>query len=241
MRCIRAQVVGTAEEDAAGVLPVDTWVRRRRHNGPLRLQWLFSCSGSNKRLIRWFMELQPYRDNMIIKYRPGRVHTNADPLSRAPLPVCNTVVTCNTVSAATVESDFVSLITFGYVADPHFSSILRDLGPMEQHIRYSRLQSQEDGILLYIQPGQDYARICIPNTTRPYNIRARILRDHHDATFCGHLGTTNTLNAVARKFFWHGMTKDTDDYVRSCNKCQLNRSGNKTYGLHQALPVPPQR
>ncbi|KAI5454141.1 hypothetical protein NCC49_005131 [Naganishia albida] len=48
------------------------------------LQWLFDFTGSNRRLVRWSMELQPYRDWMTIKYREGRVHTNADPLSRAP-------------------------------------------------------------------------------------------------------------------------------------------------------------
>jgi hypothetical protein len=95
--------------------------------------------------------------------------------------------------------------------------------------------------MLYIQPGDDYARICIPHITKPYNLRAQILHDHHDATFCGHLGTTKTLNTVSRKFYWPGLTKDVKDYVRSCNKCQLNKASNISYGLHQALPIPPHR
>jgi len=37
------------------------------------------------------------------------------------------------------------------------------------------------------------------------------------------------------------MTKDAKDYVRSCNKCQLNKDSNISYGLHQALPIPPHR
>jgi hypothetical protein len=77
------------------------------------LQWLFTFCGSNKRLIRWSMELQPYREHMTIKYRAGRVHTNADPLSRAPLAECNAVALCNTVSAATVESDFKTYLANG--------------------------------------------------------------------------------------------------------------------------------
>jgi hypothetical protein len=217
------------------------------------LQWLFSFNGSNKRLIRWSMELQAYKDNMDIKYRAGRVHTNADPLSRAPLPECNIVeasnfedltdafAECNTVSAATVESDVLSFVSSGYSLDPDFIAIMKEMDPHDNHIKHHRFRMQNDGILLYIQPGEDYARICIPNITKPYNLRAQILHDHHDATFCGHLGTSKTLNAVARKFYWPGMTRDVKDYVRSCNKCQLNKAGNKTYGLHQALPIPPQR
>lgn len=52
------------------------------------LQWLFTFCGPNKRLIRWSVELQPYREHMVIKCRAGRTHTNADPLSRALLAEC---------------------------------------------------------------------------------------------------------------------------------------------------------
>lgn len=37
--------------------------------------------------------------------------------------------------------------------------------------------------MLYIQPGDEYTRICIPNITTPDNLPAQILHDHHDATF----------------------------------------------------------
>lgn len=55
------------------------------------LQWLFTFCGFNKRPIRFSMKLQPYREHMTIKYRAGRVHTNADSSSRAPLAECQTV------------------------------------------------------------------------------------------------------------------------------------------------------
>ena len=213
------------------------------------LQWLFSFTGPNKRLIRWAMELQPYRENMTIKYRPGRVHTNADPLSRAPLPVCNVseagcsenAILCNTVSAVQVEAEFTDFISSGYITDPYFHKILQEPDPEDKHIRHNRFRLQDNGILLYVQPGEDQMRICIPHITKPYNLRAQILHDYHDSDMCGHLGTTKTLNAVARRSYWPSMTKDVKDYVRSCNKCQANKAGNKAYGLHQALPVPPHR
>jgi transposase InsO family protein len=49
------------------------------------------------------------------------------------------------------------------------------------------------------------------------------------------------MDSVAKQFYWPGLTKDVKDYVRSCHKCQLNKSGNKTYGSHQPLQVPPSR
>lgn len=62
------------------------------------LQWLLDFTGTNKRLVRWSTELQSYRPHMNIHYRAGRVHSNADPLSRAPLPECNWSSQCATIS-----------------------------------------------------------------------------------------------------------------------------------------------
>ena len=135
----------------------------------------------------------------------------------------------------------MNFVSSGYATDPHFATIIQDPSLRDPHIRHHRFRMQSDGILLYIQPGEEYARICIPNITKPFNLRAQILHDHHDADFSGHLGTAKTLNAVARKFYWQGMTKDVKDYVRSCNSCQINKAAPKPYGLHQALPIAPYR
>lgn len=55
------------------------------------LQWLFDFKGPNRRLVRWSLELQPFRDYMTIQYRGGKKHANVDPLSRAPMAVCNAI------------------------------------------------------------------------------------------------------------------------------------------------------
>jgi hypothetical protein len=81
------------------------------------LQWLSDFSGTNKRLVRWSMDLQPYREHMTIKYRAGKVHTNVDPLSRAPLPVCNNISTID------VDSDFSKMVAEGYQTDQAFKTI----------------------------------------------------------------------------------------------------------------------
>jgi hypothetical protein len=65
----------------------------------LALQWLLDFNGSNKRLVRWSMELQPYRPNMTVRNRAGRVHDNADPLSCAPLPTTNATEICNNTNS----------------------------------------------------------------------------------------------------------------------------------------------
>ena len=45
------------------------------------LQWLDHLKGSNLRLARWSLALQPYK--FIIVHRAGQLNGNADALSRA--------------------------------------------------------------------------------------------------------------------------------------------------------------
>jgi hypothetical protein len=58
---------------------------------------------------------------MTIKYREGRVHTNADPLSRAPLPECDTITVLDT------PQDFTDSLVEGYARDPYFQRVLEGI------------------------------------------------------------------------------------------------------------------
>jgi hypothetical protein len=75
------------------------------------LQWLFDFKGPNRRLVRWSLELQSFRDYMTIKYREGKKHANVDPLSRAPIAACNAIRKARTgpaVDAASTEPPIAS-------------------------------------------------------------------------------------------------------------------------------------
>jgi hypothetical protein len=201
------------------------------------LQWLFDFSGTNKRLVRWSMDLQPYREHMTIKYPAGKVHTNVDPLSRAPLPICNNISTID------IDSDFSKLVAEGYQTDQAFKTIEASLNsddPLPQFDRFSI--NRVDGLIHYRQPGDEHLRLCFPEALSTGDrLRLQVLGDIHDCQIAGHLGVTKIMNAVAQLFYWPGLTKDVKDYVRSCHKCQLNKSADKSYGLHRPLPLPSSR
>lgn len=44
------------------------------------LQWLFNCKNPSSKLVRWRLRLNEYQ--YVIKYKPGRINSNADGLSR---------------------------------------------------------------------------------------------------------------------------------------------------------------
>jgi hypothetical protein len=107
------------------------------------LQWLFDFRGSNRRLVRWSLELQPYRDWMTINYREGRVHLNADPLSRAPLLECNNIMT------AEIPEEFMDSIRNGYPNDPYFQRVTDGLQTDPPLREFDRFSLQENGIITY--------------------------------------------------------------------------------------------
>ena len=48
------------------------------------LKWLFSMKEPKSRIARWIEALSPF--NFTLEYKPGRLHTNADAMSRCPNP-----------------------------------------------------------------------------------------------------------------------------------------------------------
>ena len=56
--------------------------------------------------------------------------------------------------------------------------------------------------------------------------KQQLLQAVHDSVFSGHLGLTKTLTLLQRQFWWPGMKQSVQEYIRSCDQCQRNKSGN---------------
>ena len=79
-------------------------------------------------------------------------------------------------------------------------------------------------------------RIFVPHDEP---LRTRILRIFHDDLTAGHFGIAKTLEAVSRTFYWSKLRQFVEDYVKTCEKCSLNKSSrHKPYGELQPLPIP---
>ena len=74
----------------------------------------------------------------------------------------------------------------------------------------------------------------------PENVptREEILRMNHDDPSAGHFAAKRTIDAIKRKYYWLGMGKDIEEYVRTCSVCQRVRvHHHKPYG--KLNPIPP--
>ena len=67
-------------------------------------------------------------------------------------------------------------------------------------------------------------RLYIPDDTA---LKYDILYWHHDVPWCAHLGIEKTMALVERGFYWPGMSGDIREYIRTCHKCQANKTDRR--------------
>ncbi|CAF1232714.1 unnamed protein product [Didymodactylos carnosus] len=152
-------------------------------------QAMFDFKGSNKRLLNWSLDVQPYREFMTIIHRPGRKHTNIDPLSR------NLIECINNISVVSLSSDLKKEFISSYSFDPYFSNITDILqNPQSQQSDHNIRQKlknflMHDQLLYFVDPGTKNLWLYVPN--RP-ELKSVIFHDSHDAPVAGHLGYTKT-------------------------------------------------
>jgi hypothetical protein len=96
---------------------------------------------------------------------------------------------------------------------------------------YAGFDLRRHGDLWFTAAGQ----VVVPTS----ELRLQVVREHHDTPLAGHFGRTKTLEAVSRGYWWPGMRKDVQQYVRECQSCQEAKASNQAPGgLLQPLPVP---
>jgi len=87
----------------------------------------------------------------------------------------------------------------------------------------------EDGLLYYKDS------LCIPSNEE---ILTEIAKGCQDSTVAGHFGQEKTIQLVTGNFHGEKLTEWINDYIRSCDECQHNKSPRHAkYGLLQPLEV----
>jgi hypothetical protein len=72
-------------------------------------------------------------------------------------------------------------------------------------------------------------------------IRELFIREAHETPYSGHFGTKRTLEALTIGYWWPGMRDEVEEFVKNCEKCQLNKSQTgPLYGKLVPLPEPKQ-
>ena len=157
--------------------------------------------------------------DFMIRYRPGEENTGPDALSRNPIDALQ--ASASGALGMTLEQlrqsqktdslirDMYRYAKYGdFPEDRATTKLLKTLG--------SQILLQDDMIYL------ESTRKGIPQSAVwvvPAHLRQPIIRAAHTSQFAGHGGTFKTLTRINTRYWWPGLPKDVDIFVRRCQTC----------------------
>ena len=157
------------------------------------LQYALKIKDPTSRIARWVLALQEY--SFTVQYKPGRLNSNADALSRPPHQIAFISTT------ETSDSEFKQLLRGEMIPNnsPYFS--FRD-----------QLLSRRDQ--LWFDTG-DKKRLVVPTDQRN-----DILFNAHSI---GHFGIKKTYELVKATYWWPGLFHDVKKLSSQCVICQRRK------------------
>lgn len=213
------------------------------------LLWLNKTKEVNSKVLRWSLHLMEYDFN--IEHCPGKENLAADALSRYPTgepsqeddtdadrmvpPTRNQKIMAE-VELLHVEGEFAgSKSMFERVCqqqDQHpFIKQLKNLLKKTSGIKFpkrvkrwaKRCVLREGGVFKVEerQDGERIERMLLPET-----MVNEILQHFHDTTLAAHPGAKEMARAIAHRYVWPGLSKDVNEYVRSCHQCAKCKANN---------------
>ena len=154
--------------------------------------------------------------------------THADMTREVTMP-SNTIIAA--VPMQTMDETCLNRIRMAGKDDDAWTERKAELSRMKE--RNEQLPNNwelEDGLIYYKN------RLFIQSKE---DLLTEIAKGCHDSKQAGHFGQEKTIELVTRNFYWEKLADWINDYVRSCDECQHNKSARQTkYGLLQPLEVP---
>ena len=194
---------------------------------------------------------------MTITHREGKIHTNADGLSRNALPNDKNnpasdlqeeenVLPVYGINVVDLSDEFFEIVKKGYGRDENIIKIQKILdGNIENKTLIGTLEKPYRelmdegrfrlcGEMLYISSNRSCVIVLGDKATQ-----MEVLRMSHDEILSGHLNVERTKERVQKCAWWKGWSKDVEEYVETCDTCQrANKKTGKRLGLLQKIKDP---
>ena len=194
------------------------------------LKWLKSMKDPPPKIARWIMSLQEY--DFEVHYRPGKLHTNADTMSRISviqevLPVISSTVLKRTelgVEVQKTNANIQHIIQWkeankGIPPDLDKSTLDSEMRSLLN--QWNRLQVENGTLLRQWRPAahlQPQLQIVL---TRKKG--QEILEELHSKPTGGHLGVRKKAAKVQQRYYWPRWMDDVKHYVENCCSCNQRK------------------
>ena len=204
------------------------------------LQWL-SAQKMQGLLSRWALAMQD------IVYRKGSENTNADALSRNPVPD-------NSYSVAATSSQFFTAdISRAQLNDPVIKKIHDALSDspsvkptdtngketpplLRRYLQIWHQLSVSDGVVCRSYKPRSFQRsVVVP--LLPASLHNSALNHSHDIPTAGHQGTAKTLHRLQEVAYWVGMAQAVSQYCTQCIVCQQAKLPTPTPAPLTNVPI----
>ncbi|HYN44763.1 MAG TPA: RNase H-like domain-containing protein, partial [Candidatus Limnocylindrales bacterium] len=172
-------------------------------------------TNTNPRLERWSIKLSRFTYNIL--YRKGEDNVNADCLSRDPIESINMIE--QELIDKQNEDIFVKQIR-KVIDEKGQIEFVRNGEEMEMIATFKICENQwfiERRGKIYNRVYNSAKEVFVDRIVVPQSLKKLILKECHET---GHFDYTRTYEKMKERFYWNGMSKDTLDYVSSCEDCQ---------------------
>ena len=201
----------------------------------------------SRRQARWILLLSEY--DCLIRYIKGGENKLADLLSRS----VHVQTLCTNCKESLGKEALLEIeaqakkrlkITRKVTAKPESLKKKILLGSQTDafwNVLETQTQANRDQFKLFSKRGglwfYQFQRVYIPEAQRQ-----GILEKYHDLPSAGHQGNGLTLELISRRYYWPGLTRDVERWVRSCYTCQTHYPAVKPLaGYLNPLPIPTER
>ena len=215
------------------------------------LTWLLNFKNPEGQVARWLEALQGY--DFEIQHRAGRLHGNADALSRRPC----VAVECRYCWRQEERSQAVQRVTTANPTEDGAGwlaltmeqlkqqqeadvtlALVGDWLKAGQRPRWEEVSALGPEVKTYhsqwgnfeVHDGVMYRRWQAPGRGNdllqllvPRALRPQVLQVVHGSVGAGHYGNTKTLNRLRGRFYWPGCRKDVELHVHCCDACTAQK------------------
>jgi len=210
------------------------------------IKWLKTFKSPEGILARWIETLAEY--NYVIEHRPGRLHSNADAVSRQTCKQCwRRVASSVWIDECDMAEEIVQpLSIYALQLLPELTSddmaekqaedseigdtfriITNDSEPIPDELRALPLESRH---LLSLRPEVrlhqgvmvrqhgDKSRLIVP-----VGLRKPLFDLTHAGPTAAHLGTYRIYKQLSQHYYWQGMRRDIGVWYRQCPQCAKSK------------------